>query len=167
MTTGGTNAGSVVLMATWVGAVPILKPAVATVPVPPGLPVPPTTPLAKPAEATLPMSCPPGTPLATPAPKDVPETAPLRAAPAPVAAPGALLKLPTATRGDLVELGLVLAPIGSPKPPDLTSGFTWLLAVSVGLGLENSPTLGCGGGATALGGAGGSLGCGWSSFTGL
>ncbi len=49
-----------------------------------------------------------------------------------------------------------------------TSGFTWLFAVSVGFGLENRPTLGCGGGATAFGGAGGSLGCsGWSSFTGL
>src|SRR6201996_4593122 len=157
-------------MATWVGAGPavLAKPALATVPVPPGLPVPPTTPLAKPAEATLPMSCPPGTPLATPAPKDVPETAPLRAAPAPVAAPGALLKLPTATSADLAELGFGLAPIGSPKPPAFTSGFTWLFAVSVGLGLANSPTLGCGGGATALGGAGGSLGCsGWSSFTGL
>ena len=34
----------------------------------------------------------------------------------------------------------------------------WLLAVSVGFGLANSPTLGCGGGATAFGGAGGSLG---------
>src|SRR5580692_1740800 len=160
MTTGGTKAGSEVLMATWVGAPPVLllKPAVDTVPVPPGLPVPPTMPLAKPAEATLPMSCPPGTPLATPAPKEVPETAPLRAAPAPVAAPGAALKAPTATNCDWVELGLGLAPCGSPKPPALTSGFTWLLATSVGFALANSPTFGCGGGATALGGAGGSLG---------
>src|SRR6202167_6537247 len=114
MTTGGTNAGSEVLIATWVGAVPILKPAEATVPVPPGLPVPPTTPLAKPAEATLPVSWPPGTPLATPAPKEVPETAPLRAAPAPVAAPGAALNDPTATNCDW-ELAFGLAPIGSPK----------------------------------------------------
>src|SRR6202046_1962100 len=159
MTTGGTKAGSEVLIATWVGAGPAwLKPPVATEPVPPGLPVPPTTPLAKPAEATLPMSCPPGTPLATPEPNEVPETAPLRAAPAPVAAPGALLKEPTATSADLLELGLVLAPVGSPNPPALTSGFTWLLAVSVGFGLANSPTLGCGAGATAFGGAGGSLG---------
>src|SRR5271168_1884132 len=105
MTTGGTNAGSVVLLATWVGAVPILKPAEATVPVPPGLPALPTTPLAKPAEATLPMSWPPGTPLATPAPKEVPETAPSRAAPAPVVAPGAALNDPTATTCDWVELG--------------------------------------------------------------
>src|SRR6202035_2878129 len=150
MTTGGTKAGSEVLMATWVGAPPVLllKPAVDTVPVPPGLPVPPTMPLAKPAEATLPLSCPPGTPLATPAPKEVPETAPFRAAPAPVAAPGAPLKEPTATSADLVELGFVLAPIGSPKPPAFTSGLTWLFAVSVGFGLENRPTLGCGGGAT-------------------
>ena len=35
---------------------------------------------------------------------------------------------------------------------------TWLLATSVGFGLVNRPTLGCGGGATAFGGAGGSLG---------
>src|SRR3984885_8322616 len=158
MTTGGTNAGSVVLMATWVGAVPMLKPAEATVPVPPGLPVPPTTPLAKPAEATLPISCPPGTPLATPAPKEVPETAPLRAAPAPASGPGAALKDPVATNCDLVLLGLGLAPVGSPKPPVFRSGLTWLLATSVGFGLVNKPTLGCGGGAPAFGGAGGSLG---------
>src|SRR5271156_295946 len=158
MTTGGTNAGSVVLMATWVGAVPILKPADATVPVPPGLPVPPTTPLAKPAEATLPRSWPPGTPLATPAPKEVPETAPLRAAPAPEFGPGAALKAPTATSAGLVESALGLAPWGSPKPPVFRSGLVWLLATSVGLGLANMPTLGCGGGATTLGGAGGSLG---------
>src|ERR1700722_6397203 len=118
MTIGGMKAGSLVLIATWVGAGPAwLKPPVATVRVPPGFPVPPTTPLAKPAEATLPMSCPPGTPLATPAPKEVPETAPLRAAPAPVAVPGALLNEPTATSADLVELGLGLAPVGSPNPP--------------------------------------------------
>src|ERR1700679_43418 len=136
-------------MATWVGAVPILKPADATVPVPPGLPVPPTTPFAKPAEATLPMSWPPGTPLATPAPNDVPETAPLRAAPAPVFGPGAALKDPVATSCELIELGFGLAPCGSPKPPVFRSGFTWLLATSVGFALANSPTLGCGGGATA------------------
>src|ERR1700689_5367408 len=114
------------------------------------------------------MSWPPGTPLATPAPKEVPETAPLRAAPAPVAAPGAALNDPVATRCDWVELGFGLTPTGSPKPPALTSGFTWLLATSVGFGLENSPTFGCGGGATAFGGAGGGLGwSGVSSFTGL
>jgi hypothetical protein len=145
-------------MATWVGAGPaVLKPAVATVPVPPGLPVPPTTPLAKPAEATLPMSWPPGTPLATPAPKEVPETAPLRAAPAPVAAPGALLKLPPPP----VRLGGVGVSLGPDRITETACfdvRFHLLLAVSVGFGLENSPTLGCGGGATALGGAGGSLG---------
>src|ERR1700679_222630 len=137
-------------MATWVGAVPILKPADATVPVPPGLPVPPTTPFAKPAEATLPMSWPPGTPLATPAPKDVPETAPLRAAPAPVFSPGALLNDPVATIWEADVFGLGFAPSGSPKPPFFTVGATWLLATSVGLGLSNMPVLGCGGGVTAL-----------------
>src|SRR6201996_1631728 len=111
-------------MATWVGAGPavLAKPALATVPVPPGLPVPPTTPLAKPAEATLPMSCPPGTPFATPDPNEVPETAPFRAAPAPVASPGALLNEPTETKADLVLLGLTLAPMGSPNPPVFISG---------------------------------------------
>src|ERR1700677_4702406 len=144
-------------MATWFGAGPMFveKPADETVP--PGLPVPPTTPLAKPAEATLPMSWPPGTPFATPAPNEVPETAPLRAAPAPLFGPGAALKDPTATSCDWL-LALGLAPCGSPKPPVFRSGFTWLLATSVGFALANSPTFGCGGGATAFGGAGCSLG---------
>src|SRR6201996_9634959 len=169
ITTGGMNAGSLFLIATATGAAPMLlvKPAELAVPVPPGLPVPPTTPLAKPAEATLPMSFPPGTPLATPAPNEVPETAPLRAAPAPEFSPGARAKLPMAATADLV-LGFVLAPCGSPKPPVFNSGLVWLFATWVGLGLSNMPVLGCGGGATALGGAGGSLGCsGVSSFTGL
>src|ERR1700722_10980879 len=160
--------GSDVLMATWVGAFPMLvvTPPVATAPGT-GLPVPPTMPLAKPAEATLPMSWPPGTPLATPAPKEVPATAPLRAAPAPLSVPGALLKDPTATSCELVEVGLGLAPIGSPKPPALAVGCTLLLAISIGFGLVNRPTFGCGAGATAFGGAGGSLGCSTSSLIGF
>src|SRR5579883_675110 len=74
----------------------VLKPPVATVPWLPGAPVPPTTPLLNPAEATVPRSFPPGTPLATPEPKFVPCTDPWRAAPAPVDGPGALPKAPTA-----------------------------------------------------------------------
>src|ERR1700753_3244131 len=145
----------------------MLNPALETVPVLPGLPVPPTTPLAKPAEATLPVSWPPGTPLGAPAPKLVPLTAPLRAAPAPASGPGAWLKAPTATTCEEVELGLGFAPEGSPKPPDLSVACAMLLATGVGFSLANRPTLGCGGGATALGGAGGSLGCSTSSFTGF
>src|SRR5271170_4724674 len=74
------------------------NPACWTLPVPPGLPVPPTTPFENPADATVPWtSLPPGTPFATPDPKATPFTDPWRAAPAPgCPIPGVPLNEPTA-----------------------------------------------------------------------
>src|ERR1700733_14488564 len=124
--------------------------------------MPPTTPLENPADATVPrVSLPPGTPFATPEPNATPWTEPLRAAPAPSPMPGVPANEPTAAMvAGRLALGLGRTPSGSPKPPVLGVGATVLLATSVGVELLNMPTLGCGGGVTALGGAGATLGIG-------
>src|SRR5258708_5669631 len=153
------------------GAAPVAtavpNPPAFTTPVPPGLPVPPTIPFENPADATVPRSCPPGTPFATPEPKFVPPTAPLRAAPAPTSVvPGAPPKVPSIGASNLPSraLGFAFAPIGSPNPPTWGDGVLLLFATTVGLGLAKTPTFACRGGATAFGGAAGTIGIGVGTF---
>ena len=116
---GGTKAGSFGLTATSVGALPmLLANRLLHLPVPPGLPVPPTTPLANPAEATFPGHVRRVRHWRRLLRSYVPETAPLRAAPAPVASPGAWLKDPwrpaaTWSNSDSVSL---LADRRNPRP---------------------------------------------------
>src|SRR6202044_3843397 len=105
----------------------------------PGCPVPPSTPLLNPADATVAFrSLPPGTPFATPDPKSVPRTTPWRAAPAPLATPGAALNEPTAAIVAVrVALGFGFTPSGSPNPPILGVGAELLFATVVGASLLN------------------------------